>query len=133
MTVFRLVVVLAVVYYCAQALKTVSILGASGYTGAELTRILINHPGVKLQVLTGDRSAGMPFRQIFPQFSHIKDLPILTKWEDSQKEIEKCDVAFCCLPHGTTQEIIKILATNAPKMKVTSLSTIQICFFVYSI
>ncbi|RYY69194.1 hypothetical protein EON63_23955 [archaeon] len=118
MSILHFVVAFGVLFSCISALKTVSILGASGYTGAELTRILLNHPGVKIQVLTGDRSAGMPFRQIFPQFSHVKDLPILTKWENAQKEIEKCDVTFCCLPHGTTQEIIKVLATNAPQMKV---------------
>jgi N-acetyl-gamma-glutamyl-phosphate reductase len=101
--------------------KTVAVLGASGYTGAELMRILSNHPGVKVEVLTADRSAGSDFRTIYPQFAYQKDLPILSKWEDSVKTIEKCDVAFCCLPHGTTQEIIGQLAASSKTVKVGSL------------
>lgn len=89
-------------------------MGASGYTGAELMRILVNHPSAEIEVLTADRSAGQQFKTIYPQFSYRKDLPLLTKWEDSQQNIEKCDVAFCCLPHGTTQEIISKLAAASP-------------------
>lgn len=92
---------------------TVAILGASGYTGAELMRLLAQHPFVQVNVLTADRSAGLSFSTIFPQFSYTKKLPMLTKWEDSRKEIEACDIVFCCLPHGTTQEIISILATES--------------------
>lgn len=100
-------------------LSQIAILGASGYTGAELTRILLSHPHASLEVLTADRSAGQDFKSIYPQFSYRKDLPKLTKWEDSQKDIEKCDVAFCCLPHGTTQEIISKLAQSPVKVKST--------------
>lgn len=91
-------------------------LGASGYTGAELARILLNHPQASLEVLTADRSAGQEFRSIFPQFSFRKDLPKLTRVEDSVSDIEKCDVAFCCLPHGTTQEIIAQLSKSSVKI-----------------
>ena len=100
----------------------VAILGASGYTGAELMRLLTTHDKVEVSVLTADRSAGKAFKDIYPQFSHRKDLPLLTKWEDSKKQIENCDIAFCCLPHGTTQEIIKELANNSNKIKIIDLS-----------
>ncbi len=100
----------------------VAILGASGYTGAELMRLLTTHDKVEVSVLTADRSAGKAFKDIYPQFSHRKDLPLLSKWEDSRKEIENCDVAFCCLPHGTTQEIIKELAGGSNKVKIVDLS-----------
>ena len=102
--------------------KKVAILGASGYTGAELVRLLTNHHGVKIEVLTADRSAGQTFKSIYPQFSYRDDLPILTKWEDSKAAIEDCDMAFCCLPHGTTQEIINSLATASKKLKIVDLS-----------
>ena len=50
----------------------VGILGASGYTGAELMRILLQHPHVNIKYLTADRSAGLPFGEVFPQFSYVK-------------------------------------------------------------
>ncbi len=94
-----------------QAKKTAAILGASGYTGAELMRLLSNHPYIDVKVLTStERNAGQEFKKIYPQFAYRTDIPKLTLWEDSKKEIECCDVAFCCLPHGTTQEIIAELA-----------------------
>ena len=77
-------------------------------------RLLSGHPGVSVEVLTADRSAGQEFKAIYPQFHFKKNLPKLSKWEDTQSLIESCDVAFCCLPHGTTQEIISILAANSP-------------------
>lgn len=101
--------------------KTAAILGASGYTGAELMRLLSGHPHIEVKVLTADRSAGQDFKSIYPQYAYRSDLPKLTKWEDSKSEIEKCDVAFCCLPHGTTQEIISELA-KSPNVKIVDLS-----------
>ena len=85
--------------------KTVAILGASGYTGAELVRLLANHNGISISVMTADRSAGLDIKTIYPQLStkRMKDLPKLSKWEDMQKQIGECDVAFCCLPHGTVR------------------------------
>lgn len=98
----------------------VGILGASGYTGAELTRILLQHPHASLDVLTADRSAGLPFSDVYPQYSYIKDLPVLTKFEELPAETWKdIDAVFCCLPHATTQEIIASLPTN---VKVVDLS-----------
>jgi len=99
----------------------VSILGASGYTGAELMRLLAGHKKVHIDVLTADRSVGLEFKQIYPQFSYNKHLPLLSKWEDTQSQIEASDVVFCCLPHGTTQEIISILAKSS-SAKIIDLS-----------
>ena len=85
-------------------------------------RLLLNHPGVTVDVLTADTKAGMDFGSIYPQFQYLSGLPLLTKWEDSRKEIEACDLAFVCLPHGTTQEIIKALAAGSPTLKIVDLS-----------
>ena len=91
----------------------IAILGASGYTGAELMRLLTVHPHTEIKVLTStERNSGKDFGSIYPQFSYRKDIPALTLWEDTKKEIEDCDIAFCCLPHGTTQEIISELCSN---------------------
>lgn len=50
----------------------IGILGASGYTGAELMRILLQHPHADIKYLTADRSAGLAFSEVFPQFSYVK-------------------------------------------------------------
>ena len=84
-------------------------------------RILSGHPNIDVKVLTADRSAGQEFKAIYPQFAYNPNIPKLTRWEDSKSEIEKCDVAFCCLPHGTTQEIIAELA-KSPTVKIVDLS-----------
>ena len=50
----------------------VGILGASGYTGAELMRILLQHPYATIKHMTADRSAGLAFSDVYPQFSYVK-------------------------------------------------------------
>ena len=52
----------------------IGILGASGYTGAELVRLLLAHPRVEIALLTADRRAGQAMREVFPQFAPY-DLP----------------------------------------------------------
>ncbi|MEA2987818.1 MAG: N-acetyl-gamma-glutamyl-phosphate reductase, partial [Alphaproteobacteria bacterium] len=54
----------------------IGVLGASGYTGAELVRLLIRHPRVEIRLLTADRRAGQEMRDVFPQFAPF-DLPKL--------------------------------------------------------
>jgi N-acetyl-gamma-glutamyl-phosphate reductase len=60
----------------------IGILGASGYTGAELLRLLARHPGVEIKLLTADRQAGKPIAEIFPHLGSL-DLPIPVKIEDA--------------------------------------------------
>ena len=81
----------------------IGILGASGYTGAELLRLLAGHPGVEIRLLTADRQAGKPLAEIFPHLGGL-DLPGLVKIDEA--DWSKVDFVFCCLPHGTTQEVI---------------------------
>ena len=94
----------------------VAILGASGYTGAELVRLLIRHPRVGIAALTADRAAGKKLGDVFPHLGHLK-LPELVKIEDVRWD--GMDVAFCALPHGTTQEVIAALPKH---LKVVDLS-----------
>ncbi len=82
---------------------SVAILGASGYTGVELLRLLLGHPQVRVKVLTGERQAGNDIRALFPALSGF-DLPILCKIEDV--DFSAVDVVFCCLPHATSQQVI---------------------------
>ena len=54
----------------------IAILGASGYTGAELVRLIATHPMMKIVSLSGDRKAGMAMAEVFPFLRHL-DLPSL--------------------------------------------------------
>ena len=58
----------------------IGVLGASGYTGAELVRMLLRHPRSEIVLLTAERSAGKAMREVFPQFSPYT-LPVLTAIE----------------------------------------------------
>jgi N-acetyl-gamma-glutamyl-phosphate reductase len=94
----------------------IGILGASGYTGAELLRLLRYHPQVEISALTADRQAGKPIGAVF---SHLagENLPdLVTIGEVDWSDI---DIAFCGLPHGTTQEVIAGLPKH---LKVVDLS-----------
>ena len=59
----------------------IGILGASGYTGAELLRLLGDHPRAEIRALTAERQAGKPIGEVFPQLA-VYDLPTLVKVED---------------------------------------------------
>jgi N-acetyl-gamma-glutamyl-phosphate reductase len=99
----------------------IGVLGASGYTGAELVRMLLRHPRAEIALLTAERSAGKAMRDVFPQFSPF-DLPTLVALDGLDWAGLALDVAFCALPHGTTQTVIKDLLAKAPATKVVDLS-----------
>lgn len=97
----------------------IGILGASGYTGGELLRLLAGHPAADIRFLTADRQAGRPMAEVFPHLAPMK-LPDLIRIEDA--DWSQADVVFCALPHGTTQEVISRILAEAPKKKVIDLS-----------
>jgi len=99
----------------------IGVLGASGYTGAELVRMLLRHPRADIVLLTAERRAGQEMRTVFPQFSPF-DLPPLVAIEGLDWAGLALDVAFCALPHATTQKVVKALLTAAPATKVVDLS-----------
>jgi N-acetyl-gamma-glutamyl-phosphate reductase len=99
----------------------IGILGASGYTGAELLRLLIRHPRVEIVLLTADRRAGKPMADVFPQFAPYP-LPVLTAIEEVDWKALGLDLAFCALPHATTQKVVADLLKRAPATKVVDLS-----------
>jgi N-acetyl-gamma-glutamyl-phosphate reductase len=99
----------------------IGVLGASGYTGAELVRLLLHHPQVEIALLTADRRAGKPMADVFPQFAPYQ-LPVLTSVEQAEWAALKLDLVFCALPHGTTQKVIKDLMARAPATRVVDLS-----------
>jgi N-acetyl-gamma-glutamyl-phosphate reductase len=94
----------------------VAILGASGYTGAELLRFLLVHPKVRIAALTADRKAGSTMAEAFPQFIGL-DLPRLVTI--AEVDWNGVDLVFCALPHATTQEVLK---TVPARVKIVDLS-----------
>jgi N-acetyl-gamma-glutamyl-phosphate reductase len=84
----------------------IAILGASGYTGAELLRILAGHAQVEIVALTADRHAGKPITAVFPHLAGRR-LPDLVTID--AVDFSSVALVFCCLPHGTTQEVIAAL------------------------
>jgi N-acetyl-gamma-glutamyl-phosphate reductase len=101
--------------------KKVGILGASGYTGAELVRLLLRHPKVEIVLLTADRRAGQGMGDVFPQFAPY-DLPKLVSIEAIDWPSANLDLIFCALPHGTTQKVIKDVLSKVPQTKIVDLS-----------
>jgi len=99
----------------------IGILGASGYTGGELVRVLLRHPRADIALLTAERSAGKAMREVFSHFSPFA-LPQLVAIEGLDWSALALDVAFCALPHATTQKVIKELLAKAPATKVIDLS-----------
>lgn len=84
----------------------VGILGASGYTGADLVRLLVAHPHVEIVLLTAERKAGQPIGDIFPHLGYY-NLPDLISIDEIEWPAVELDVVFCALPHATSQEVIK--------------------------
>ena len=75
----------------------VAIIGATGYAGAELVRILSAHPEVELTVLTSRQFAGVRFDQVYPAFNGLIDLVCEAYSQD--RICDRADVVFMALPH----------------------------------
>jgi N-acetyl-gamma-glutamyl-phosphate reductase len=99
----------------------IGVLGASGYTGAELVRLLLRHPRAEIALLTADRRAGQEMRNVFPQFAPYA-LPKLVSIDDVDFLGAGLDFVFCALPHGTTQTVIKRMFGEIPAIKVVDIS-----------
>lgn len=82
----------------------IGILGATGYTGAELIRLLADHPDAQIEAMTAERYAGQAIGDVFPHLAGA-GLPMLTKIGDV--DFGRLDAVFGCLPHGTTQDVIR--------------------------
>ena len=94
----------------------IAILGASGYTGAELVRLIATHPTMEIVALSADRKAGMEMGEVFPHLRHLQ-LPKLQKIDELS--FEGVDLVFCALPHATSQAVIRELPQN---VKIVDLS-----------
>lgn len=83
-----------------------AVLGASGYTGADMIRLAARHPAIQITALIAKGHAGQPLAQVFPHLANL-GLPALVA--SDQVDWNEVDVAFCGLPHGTAHaEIAKL-------------------------
>ncbi|SHN09722.1 N-acetyl-gamma-glutamyl-phosphate reductase [Cyclobacterium lianum] len=81
-----------------------SIIGASGYTGSELARILVNHPELEIVNITSESHQGKRFSELHGQFSGIVDLELVRA---ADVEVSDLDVLFLALPHGVSMDFVK--------------------------
>src|ERR1700722_15358359 len=83
----------------------VGIVGASGYSGEELVRLLLTHPHVELTALTSRQFAGQTLAQVFPQFGHHPQSKTLRFSEPNTELLAKqAQIIFLALPHGVAAE-----------------------------
>jgi N-acetyl-gamma-glutamyl-phosphate reductase len=86
-----------------------AVLGASGYTGADMIRLAARHPNIKIVALIAKGHAGQPLAQVFP---HLASLDLSALVTSDQVDWSKVDVVFGGLPHGTSHaEIAKLPKT----------------------
>mgnify|MGYP001799819767 FL=1 len=95
---------------------SIAILGASGYTGAELIRLIAGHPSVEIKALGAFSKAGQTVAQVYPHLRHL-DLPAMVPFD--QIDWSGIDLCFCALPHKTSQEVIRDLPKS---LKIVDLS-----------
>jgi N-acetyl-gamma-glutamyl-phosphate reductase len=85
--------------------KTVAIVGASGYSGEELVRLLLSHPFVQLVAVTSRQYAGQTLAQVFPRFGHLPGTRALRFSEPKTDALAtQAKIVFLALPHGVAAE-----------------------------
>lgn len=86
--------------------KHVAVIGATGFTGSELLRILVHHPGVEIALITSESRAGESFSDVHPYFRDILETKLKSIDEIENHDI---DVAFLALPHGVSMKYVEQL------------------------
>ncbi|RMF16082.1 MAG: N-acetyl-gamma-glutamyl-phosphate reductase, partial [Candidatus Dadabacteria bacterium] len=82
----------------------IAIVGANGYTGGELLRLLAAHPNVTVTAATSRSQAGQPLDAVFPALTGVDHLPAVFADLDASAVAEQADVVMTCLPHGDAQD-----------------------------
>jgi N-acetyl-gamma-glutamyl-phosphate reductase len=90
------------------------IVGATGYTGAELVRILAGHPEIELTILTSRKYAGEKFARVYPAMAGVVDLECQSF--DPDRLCDRTDIVFTALPHKLPMEIIPALIQRGKKV-----------------
>ncbi len=82
----------------------IGIVGASGYTGAELLRLLAGHPSFEVVVATGDSQAGQPIADLYPSLALAYGDRRYDPYDPAA--LDGLDVVFCGLPHGVSMDVV---------------------------
>lgn len=99
------------------AKKNIAIVGATGYTGSELVRVLINHPEVHIAAITSESRKGEKFSDVHPQFQGIFEPELVGIDDISEMDL---DLVFLALPHGVSMDFVK--ANHEKDFKIVDLS-----------
>lgn len=96
--------------------QRIAIAGATGYSGEELIRLLLQHPNVQLTHLAGSAKWESPVSvsQVFPRFALQCDLAIESL--NPQRLVDSCDLAFLALPHGVAMDVAPALLSAGKKV-----------------
>lgn len=84
-----------------------AIIGATGYTGVELVKIMLKHDDLELTAITSESYAGKKFSEVYPALKGLCDMVL--EENDIEALSQKCDVFFLCLPHKAAMETASIL------------------------
>ncbi|MEO5365936.1 MAG: N-acetyl-gamma-glutamyl-phosphate reductase [Magnetococcus sp. WYHC-3] len=98
----------------------VAILGATGYTGGELVRLLSRHPAVEITTVTSERTAGHPYAESYPHLRGALGRELVCEKMDVDAIAAKADLAFCALPHAASMTVVAQLLQRG--LKVVDLS-----------
>ncbi len=94
----------------------VGIVGGTGYTGVELLRILSQHPGAEITMITSRKEAGTPVADLYPSLRGYLDLPFT---DTATADLTRCDVVFYATPHG-------VAMADAPRMVAAGVKIIDL-------
>lgn len=94
--------------------KPIGIIGASGYGGVQLVRLLLEHPKVNIAYLGGDSSAGKHYGSIYPHLAHCVDRTV--EKIDLDLVAERCEAVFLGLPNGLACDIAPTLIAKGCKV-----------------
>jgi len=99
---------------------SVAIVGASGYTGAELLRILAAHPAMAVVVATGDTQAGVAVGDLYPHLGPAYPGLVFSGFQP--EDVAGADVVFFALPHGASQRIIPDVLEEGTGARIVDLA-----------
>ena len=91
----------------------VGVVGGTGYTGAELLRLLVTHPQVELKCVTSRSESGIPVADLFPNLRGFTDIGFT---EPAVDTLASCDVVFFATPNGTAMKMVPVLVENGVRV-----------------